>query len=109
MPPSICERLSVDSDPPRPGSTLGLAVGTLNRAPINGLRHPPTDTTNGWFIWGGEGSDADDFFSPVHVEHMATELPLATRYLDLPPGHRFQIDRDGHEDVWFDPSLLDPA
>jgi hypothetical protein len=80
----------------------------LNKAPINGLRHSPAEGTNGWYIWGGDMCDADDFFAPLHVEHMADELPLAVTYLDLPPGYRFQIDSNGYEDVWFDASLLTP-
>jgi len=39
------------------------------------------------------------------VEHLPEYLPEALRYLDLPPGYRFQIDRSGYEDVWFDPVL----
>jgi hypothetical protein len=81
----------------------------LGNEPINGLRHPPTETTNGWYVWGGEMSDADDFFSPLHVEHMESQPPLALKYLDLPPGYRFQIDGSGHEDIWFDARLLDHA
>ena len=85
---------------------MGLALGTLAASPIQGLRVPPTETTNGWYIWCGERSDADDFFQPLCFEHMAEYLPEVLPYLDLPPGYRFIIDNKGYEDVWFDNRLL---
>lgn len=54
----------------------------------------------GWFIHCGEFSDADDFYSPVHTEHLHQLLPLAVSYLWLPPGSRFVIDDQGYEDIW---------
>lgn len=85
---------------------MGLAVDTVDQVPINGMRIQPGEGTNGWFLWcGKERSDDAEFFAPLHVEHLIDYLPEATRYLDLPPGYRFQIDRRGYEDVWFDPVL----
>jgi len=81
-------------------------MGTVSQAPINGMRIQPGEGTNGWFLWcGDERSDDADFYAPLHVEHLPEYLPEALRYLDLPPGYRFQIDRSGYEDVWFDPVL----
>ena len=74
--------------------------------PVHGLRHPATEETNGWYIWCGEWSDADTFFEPVHVEHLADFLPSVVDYLELPPGYRFLIDDKGYQDIWFDESLL---
>jgi hypothetical protein len=92
---------------PEVGSKIGLALDTLGKMPINGLRHQEENGTNGWYIWCGEAmSDSPDFFSPMHVEHIGDYLALAERYLALPPGYRFQIDEDGYEDVWFDKDLL---
>ena len=71
------------------------------------MRIAPTETTTGWYIWCGELSDAEDFFSPLHVEHLADYLPVAVEYLALPPGYRFVVDHANYEDVWFDASLLD--
>lgn len=86
---------------------VGLAQHTLSERPLNGLRHPPEGDTTGWYIWaGGELGSADDFFDPVHVAHLVEVLPQLIPYLGLPAGWRFQIS-PGHEDVWFDPSLLD--
>jgi hypothetical protein len=45
-------------------------------APLNGLRHPPTADTTGWYIWAGSDfSEADDFFQPLHVQHLADWCP----------------------------------
>jgi hypothetical protein len=43
-----CEFLSVP-----PESKLGVALETLGKSPINGLRHPPDKDTNGWYVWCG--------------------------------------------------------
>lgn len=105
---SICEWASVQPQPPRPVSKVGLALSTLGRKPIHGLRVQPTGTTNGWYIWcGDEMSQNEDFFSPLHVEHLKDYLPMAVEFVDLPPGYRFLIDGANFEDVWFDPSLLE--
>lgn len=77
--------------------------------PINGLRHPPSGRSCGWYIWaGGEPSSADDFFVPRHVEHLGPVGRWVLPYLVLPPGWRFLIAPD-HEDVWFDQELLRPS
>lgn len=84
---------------------VGLALSSVGQ-PINGLRHPPEGDTTGWYLWRGELSRADDFFSPLHVRHLETRLPKVLPYLALPPGWRFA---PGSEDVWYDESLLDFA
>ena len=104
---SVCEWAGVAPVAPLPESKLGLAILSLRSGPIHGLRHPPTEDTNGWYIWCGELSKADDFFSPLHVEHLAQYLPSAVEYLSLPPGYRFLIDGANFEDVWFDAALLE--
>jgi hypothetical protein len=74
--------------------------------PINGLRHSPVGDTSGWYIWGGENlGGEDDFFLPLHAEHLSEWCPDVEKYLGLAPGWRFLI-APGFEDVWFDPSLL---
>ena len=102
---SVCEWANAQPQPPLPNSKVGIAVSTLSRQPIHGLRIPPTDTTNGWYIWCGERSDDPDFFAPLHVEHLPEYLPAVVEYLDLSPGYRFVIDGANYEDVWFDQSL----
>jgi hypothetical protein len=50
-------------------------------------------------------SDADDFFKPMHVEHLPDWCPEALPYLALPPGWGF-ILAPGYEDVWYDEAFL---
>jgi len=83
---------------------IGLAT-ELEFEPINGLRHPEHGTMNGWYIWSGEWSDSDDFFKPIHTEHLIEKQPEILKYLSLDVGFRFQIDNKGYEDVWYDEKL----
>ena len=101
----VCSRFGVMAEPPNIGTKLGIALATIGKVPINGLR-VRVDGTCGWFIWGGSEASTDPaFYQPLHAAHIANYLPLAEPYLSLPPGYRFQI-ADGHEDVWFDAALL---
>jgi hypothetical protein len=105
--PTLFAKLGVAPWPVNPFEKVGIDQGALNgEQPLNGLRHPPESGTSGWFIWGGEElSEADDFFMPMHIEHLAKECPAVLPYLGLPPGWRFLIAGD-YEDVWFDELLL---
>ena len=77
--------------------------------PLNGLRHSPEGGTTGWYIWAGEQfSESDDFFKPLHVEHMSEWCPQAQIYLGLAPGWRFLL-ADDYVDVWFDSKLLEAS
>ena len=88
------------------GLKVGLALATLGKQPINGLRHPPEGDTNGWYIWAGEELSRDEaFFEPVHVEHLSELLPQVLPFLSLAPGSRFLIS-EAQEETWFDASLL---
>ena len=91
--------------PCAPDSKLGLALRTISPRPIHGLRHPPTETTNGWYIWAGDYSSKTDFFEPLHTSHLSDRLPQVIRFLGLPPGSRFLWVED-HAEVWFDEALL---
>jgi hypothetical protein len=73
---------------------------------LHGLRHPPSGTSNGWYVWSGELSEKDDFFEPWHASHLIEQVPEVEHLLALPPGSRFLI-APGYEDVWEDPALLD--
>ena len=103
----ICSRYTADYVPPEDGSKVGIALNVREGLlPLNGLRHPPSDDTNGWYIWGGEVlSNDDDFFKPLHIEHILDWCPQVVKFLALPPGWRFLIAGD-YEDVWFDETLL---
>lgn len=75
--------------------------------PLNGLRHPPSGGTTGWYLWAGrELSTAADFFVSLHVEHVPSWCPEVMRFLGLPPGWRFLVAGE-HVDVWYDATLLD--
>jgi hypothetical protein len=103
-------RFGVVSAPPAADSTVGIArnVKTVIQ-PLNALRHRPENGTSGWYIWRGEVlSDAPGFFEPLHVSHLAGWCPQILPYLGLPPGWRVLV-APGHEDVWFDATLLAPG
>ena len=87
------------------GISLNVREGII---PINGFRHPAELDTTGWYIYSGEGEipKDEDFFKPLHIEHLAQWCPQIIMYLGLPPGWRFIVASD-YEDVWFDESLLD--
>jgi len=104
---TVCQFIDVEPDLPKANSKLGIALNTIGQSPINGLRHPNSEDTNGWYIWCGEEfSTEEDFFSPLHVEHISKYLPIVQDYLELPPGYRFLIDSNDYEDIWFDKELL---
>lgn len=88
-------------------SVTGYAIETEGQLPINGLRHPPEKSTNGWYIWYGEElSEVDEFFSPLHANHLLNRCPEIVKFLGLPPGYRFLLAGD-YLDIWYDESLLD--
>ena len=103
---TLCGRFDVQFEPSEAYLKVGIALATLAQQPLNALRHPPEADTTGWYIWGGEMSSDHDFFQPVHVSHLDELLPEIVPYLGLPAGWRVQV-APGHEDVWFDASLLD--
>ena len=91
--------------PPDAEEKLGIALSTIGKMPINGLRHPIENGTCGWYIWCGEKLSEDvEFFKPLHVKHINEYCPTIEKYLALPVGFRFLV-AEGYEDVWFDESL----
>jgi hypothetical protein len=90
-----------------PGMSItGFARSTTGKLPANGLRHPLTSDTNGWYIWFGEDLNSKpDFFDPVHAEHIYGGHPELIRLLGLPPGYRFLL-AGNYLDVWYDESIL---
>lgn len=104
----VCKRFGVAPMAPLQYDRLGIALETLHFAPINGLRIPALPGLSGWFIFGGaEPSEEDDFYAPLCVRHLREYCEIAIPYLCLPVGWRFQIDKDGYEDVWYDGLLLE--
>ena len=109
---SVCEHFGVERVVPDPDRNSGVSNNIINGAfynsetwPLHGCRYLPTATTTGWYIWAGDATTDDDFYKPVHTAHLETWAADAVPYLGLPPGWRFLL-APGHEDVWFDESLL---
>lgn len=102
-----CARLGAEYLETSDTEILGVSETVLQgMLPINGLRHPPSGDTSGWFIWAGATlSDAPDFFKPLHASHIHEWCAQVEPFLGLAPGWRFLIG-DDYEDVWFDPELL---
>ena len=97
--------------PPSPFAKVGLAVSgradASQKLPLHGLRERSSaaGAMSGWYLWGGEFSEHDDFFQPSHVAHLARVCPLSLPFLSLPEGWRFYTDGDVY-DVWYDETLL---
>jgi len=104
-PEEICERFGAVFQPPATDAILGVAL-PLAFEPLNALRHNEEGGASGWYVWSGDLSRDPDFFQPLHVNHIVDIAPRLAPYLGLPPGWRVQLGRNGHEDVWFDPTLL---
>ena len=49
----ICREYSSDVVLPDPHLKIGIAIDTLSKMPITGVRRKPINGTDGWFIWGG--------------------------------------------------------
>lgn len=102
----ICTKFNAEYVESAASEKLGIAIDTIGKKPINGLRHKAENGTCGWYIWCGEDlKQEDDFFKPLHVTHIQDYLPEIQKYLGLPPGYRFLV-AEGYEDVWFDAKLL---
>jgi hypothetical protein len=103
----ICQNYGAAFDPPAPGSRVGLALDTLERLPVHGVRIAPSETTCGWFIHGGdEWSDRPDFYKPLRWELVELVCRCAAPFLGLPPGWRFVTDGGEHFEAWFDEAAL---
>ena len=103
---AVCKQFGADFVPCLPDAKIGFANSTTGQLPINGLRHPPTAATSGWYIWCGESfSEAADFFEARHTYHFYDEGHEVVRVPGLAPGWRFLLAGD-YLDVWFDATLL---
>ena len=97
---AICAKYNSRFIPAMNGLKIGLAIETLRLNPIHGVREQPLEGAAGWYIWGGAYSDAEDFFKPVHIDHLNELLPIVLPFLALEPGFKFITDAFGYEDVW---------
>jgi hypothetical protein len=104
----VCDGLGAVPNPPEPTTKVGIAQSVRGGLVIHGLRHEPVGDTCGWYLWADELSADEDFFKPLHMEHVSEWCPSVLKFLALPPGWRFLVATD-YEDVWFDPSLIGEA
>jgi hypothetical protein len=103
---AVCRQYDVVFVRTPPDEKIAFATSTKGPAPINGLRHPRTEGTSGWFIWCGQSfSDSRDFFQPQHALHLYEQHPEVAHLLGLPPGWRFLLSGD-YLDIWYDGTLL---
>ncbi|TWG18929.1 hypothetical protein FHU34_114303 [Micromonospora taraxaci] len=105
----VCRRFAVEPSPPTQQTMIGIALSRPRELePLNALRHPISGNSNGWFVWRGPGipQDDDEFFAPIHIEHLDEYAPELEPYLALPPGWGVVLAPD-YEDVWYDETLLD--
>ena len=102
----ICEQHDSAYVPADPDSKVGIALASLGKQPVYGLRSHIVGDTCGWYVWAGEYSPADGFFQAACVKHLDTLCPVALKYLGLAPGFGFIADDEGYEDVWFDAARL---
>ena len=104
----LCRKYEADFLSSPSDSKVGISTNVRDEVvPINGFRHSPQGDTTGWYIYAGEElSNEQDFFKPLHVEHLDDWCPQIKKYLGLSPGWRFLIAGD-YEDVWFDEGLLE--
>jgi hypothetical protein len=84
----VCRRFGATFLQPRNDDKLGVALHTLSVLPLNGLRHPITEGTSGWYVWGGgEPGDDPEFFAPLHIAHLSDAC--------RPPCHISAFRQDG--------------
>jgi len=95
---------------PEPDELVAIAHNVRSGLrPLSGMRYLPTGNSCGWFLWAGvEIEEDEDAFAIIHVSHVGEWAPDMVPYLALLPGWQFLI-APGHEQVWFDDRLLDPA
>ena len=96
----VCEEFGSAYRPVKETDVVAVALHTLNKEPIVGLRKLPDENSVSWFIYGGELGDGEEFFEIITVKVLEKEFPDALPYLALDTGYRFMIDADDYEDVW---------
>ena len=96
----VCEEFGSAYLPVKETDVVAIALHTLNKEPIVGLRKVADDSNASWFIYGGELDGGEDFFEIITVQTLEKEFPNALPYLALDTGYRFMIDSDDYEDVW---------
>jgi hypothetical protein len=105
----VCKKVKVNWTPVDRNFMIAINDSLFTTTqPINGLRHPRQQTIDGWYLWSGKEipQEQNNFFVPIHIDHLIENRPLVLKYLGLPEGWRFQINDNGYEDIWFDEKIL---
>lgn len=100
----ICKKYRSDWKPINKKLKIGISEN-LNSEQINGLRNTSEKGTTGWFIWSGEYPAHENLFKSISAENLLQIEPKIIKYLGLETGFRFQMDRNGNEDVWKDENI----
>lgn len=88
------------------GISRELLANPLAASPLCGVRHTPSATTTGWFLWSGENDGSPDFFVPLHARHLLERHRHLLPLLGGAPGWCFLLaPEEDYEDVWFDPAI----
>ena len=96
----VCEQYGSAYRAVNDQDVVAIAVGSLKEETIVGIRNLPDSEGIGWFIYGGELQDGDDFFQTMTVKELEDVFPQALPFLALETGYRFLIDHEEYEDVW---------
>lgn len=102
----ICKKYECNPHEFNPTMNVGVNLASLKEQPIYGVRIHPTADSSGWYFWGGNYSENEDFFQAVYGFHVLRMIPMINKYLALQPGYKLIIDNEGYEDVWYDPSAF---
>jgi hypothetical protein len=98
---AICEKYDSIFCPVSKDEMIAIALETIGRMPVYGVRVVKECAGDvEWFIHCGEFSDNEDFYKPMHAQHISNYLPSVEKYLALDRGFKFIIDDQGYEDVW---------
>lgn len=96
----LCEEVGSAYVEVKGDDVIAVAVHTLNKDPIVGIRKPTEGEEQvSWYIYGGELEGADSF-ETMTVRKFQELAPEVLPYLALDVGYRFMIDADDYEDVW---------
>ena len=97
----LCEEFGSSYIELKGDDVVAVAVTSLNKEPIVGIRKKPETAENiSWYIYGGELTEGDDAFETMTIKKLQDILPEVLPYLALEEGYRFMIDFEDYEDVW---------
>jgi len=102
----VCEKLGVDFLPARMGDLVWLSSDVFeSRSLIHGEREA-FDGMSGWWLNSEDWDRDPKKFRKEHVAHVVSALPELARFLALPSGYHFTVDRDGNVvELGFDAAL----